>query len=336
MPTDKKHDLLIRSLDADLPDEDREALDAWLSESPEARTSMAEHQAVADAVAEQGPSSFCDGFADRVMTALPNSAFDSSVPQHADRNTRPPARRSRQTSAWRRTAAGLVMLVILAIAILFVRPWTTTVEVPPGPPEQVTLSDGTTVEMSGGSSLHYTDSWFHRERHATLHGEAFFDVATNDRPFRVETHNAQIRVQGTTFNVRAWPEAMDNETRVSLQTGQVEVQSLSESAVAHVLSPGETTVTHGDSTRSVSAEIDQVTAWRSGGLAFVDQSLKSVAQALYHRFGVEVEIEDPTLGERTLTYLNPDPESPGSVIDDICHTLDLQYHRTAQGYRIHP
>lgn len=336
MPTDKQHDLLIRSLDTDLPDEDREALDEWLSESPQARTSMAEHQAVADAVAEQGPSSFREGFADRVMAALPDDT--PQAPAHASRNQRPPRRPAvSRTPGWRRyTAAGLAVVATLAIAVLLMRPWTTTVEVPPGPPEQVTLSDGTTVEMSGGSSLHYTDSWFHRERRATLLGEAFFDVATNDRPFRVNTHNAQIRVQGTTFNVRAWPEAMDNETRVSLQTGQVEVQSLGESAVAHALSPGETTVTHGDSTHAVSAEIDQVTAWRSGGLAFVDQSLASVAQALYHRFGVEVEIEDPTLGERTLTYLNPDPESPGSVIDDICHTLDLQYHRTAQGYRIHP
>lgn len=106
---------------------------------------------------------------------------------------------------------------------------------------------------------------------------------------------------------------------------------------AVVLEPGQTTSVIADSAgapRSVS--VDRVLAWRSGGLAFVDQPLATVFTTIERRFDVDVEPLDPAIRDRLLTYLNPYPESAEEVISDICHTLDLRYRRTANGYEILP
>jgi len=106
---------------------------------------------------------------------------------------------------------------------------------------------------------------------------------------------------------------------------------------AVVLEPGQTTSVIADSAAAPrSASIDRVLAWRSGGLAFVDQRLGSVFKTIERRFDVDVEPLDPAIRNRLLTYLNPFPESAEEVISDICHTLDLRYRRTANGYEILP
>ena len=52
-----------------------------------------------------------------------------------------------------------------------------------------------------------------------LTGEAYFDVVEEDAPFVVETFNAEVRVLGTRFNVRAWPEGMARHTFTGSDVG---------------------------------------------------------------------------------------------------------------------
>ncbi len=106
-----------------------------------------------------------------------------------------------------------------------------------------------------------------------------------------------------------------------------------------VLEPGQATSIVRDSTavrppRFIT--LDHVVAWRTGGLAFVDQPVGSVFRTIERRFNVEVRVTDPDIQSRLLTYLNPHPGSAEDVISDICHTLDLRYRHTANGYEILP
>lgn len=89
---------------------------------------------------------------------------------------------------------------------------------------KLSLPDGSTVWLNAGSSLRYDEaSLANGERQVFLEGEAFFDIAHNkQRPFRVRSGAMEIKVLGTAFNVRAYPEDANFET--SLIRGAVEVR----------------------------------------------------------------------------------------------------------------
>lgn len=69
----------------------------------------------------------------------------------------------------------------------------------------ISLPDGSTVWIMGGSSLRYSDGASNDEAQRTvyLEGEAFFDVAKDTlHPFVVKTLNLSVVAVGTRFNVR--------------------------------------------------------------------------------------------------------------------------------------
>ncbi len=84
------------------------------------------------------------------------------------------------------------------------------------------LADGTTVWLNGESKLHYENDFTGATREVTLEGEAFFDVVKQtDRPFIVHTSGIDIKVLGTAFNVKSYPE--DKNVETTLYRGWVEV-----------------------------------------------------------------------------------------------------------------
>ena len=88
------------------------------------------------------------------------------------------------------------------------------------------LPDGTRGWLNSGSTLKYALN-FEESRKVELEGEAYFDVTPDkSHPFYVRTPEVQIRVLGTTFNLRAYPD--DKTVETTLLTGMLEIQTLSE------------------------------------------------------------------------------------------------------------
>ena len=85
------------------------------------------------------------------------------------------------------------------------------------------LPDGTSVWLNGNSKLEYDISHFGESlREVTLIGEAYFDVVkNNDKPFIIHANKINIKVVGTSFNVKAYPGEKNTET--SLIRGSIEV-----------------------------------------------------------------------------------------------------------------
>jgi len=91
-----------------------------------------------------------------------------------------------------------------------------------GSRSKIQLPDGSVVWLNAGSKLEYDKSFGTVDRQVKLTGEAYFDVIKNpSRPFIVNTHSAKIKVLGTAFNVRSYPD--DNKIETSLIRGSVEV-----------------------------------------------------------------------------------------------------------------
>lgn len=91
-----------------------------------------------------------------------------------------------------------------------------------GSKSNIKLPDGTQVWLNADSKLTYNENFVSSTREVTLTGEAYFDVAHDaSHPFIIHTGKANIRVLGTAFNVRNYPQ--DKSLETTLMRGKIEV-----------------------------------------------------------------------------------------------------------------
>jgi transmembrane sensor len=96
---------------------------------------------------------------------------------------------------------------------------------PKGSRSKIVLPDGTTVWLNAGSTIKYPMNFLTHDREVHLTGEAYFEVAKmHNKRFIVNASDIAIKVWGTKFNVKAYPEEKTIET--TLVEGSVSIQKL--------------------------------------------------------------------------------------------------------------
>lgn len=158
-----------------------------------------------------------------------------------------------------------------------------------GERKSIELPDGTLVELNSGSTLQYPIAFNKNTRKVILKGEAFFDVARNENaPFIVENSRINIKVLGTSFNVKSFEEDADDE--ISVETGLVEVNvenaMLKLKANEHMCYNNNTKELH----RS-EIETHKAGCWREDILQFNNASIKDVAKQLTRRFNCRIKLD---------------------------------------------
>lgn len=113
-----------------------------------------------------------------------------------------------------------------------------------GSKTNIRLPDGTQVWLNADSKITYPDNFRGATREVQLTGEAFFDVvpSTSPRtgqkqPFIIHTRTVDIKVLGTAFNVRSYPD--EKKTETSLIRGLVEVTLVDRPDKKIILHPNE-------------------------------------------------------------------------------------------------
>ena len=208
--------------------------------------------------------------------------------------------------------------------------------VPAGEQKTMVLADLTEVTISSGSSIKIFPSTFRSQRKVLLRGEAYFNVTQDEKPFIVETFNSIVTVVGTQFNVRAYPNQINQKTEVAVQEGLVEVVSTDLPEQAVHLAPGQGTEVYGtESAPSAqkSVVIEQVINWQTGGFTFVDEPLIAVLDELERRFAIKITAP-PHLHELKSNYFDNSPGTIDEVLGAICESLDLTYNKGAMGYEV--
>ncbi|HLR38023.1 MAG TPA: FecR domain-containing protein [Chitinophagaceae bacterium] len=92
-----------------------------------------------------------------------------------------------------------------------------------GSKSKIVLPDGTLVRLNAGSNITYNNKEFGKStRTVTLVGEAYFDVAEDaNHPFVIHAGEINIKVLGTVFNVKSYPD--DSKSSATLISGSIEV-----------------------------------------------------------------------------------------------------------------
>ncbi|OOQ57020.1 FecR family protein [Mucilaginibacter pedocola] len=101
-----------------------------------------------------------------------------------------------------------------------------------------TLADGTKVTLNSQSSIRYPAAFDGDTREIMLSGEAYFDVfKDHQHPFIIHTNKMDVKVLGTTFNLRSYPQ--DTVIETTLITGAIEVTMKDRPSDRIILKPNE-------------------------------------------------------------------------------------------------
>lgn len=201
----------------------------------------------------------------------------------------------------------------------------TTIYSPGGQKTKVTLPDKSIVWLNAKTTLKYTSAFNEKQRNVYLDGEAFFDV-THDktRPFIVKTSTINIKVYGTTFNVKAYKE--DGVTEATLVKGKISIEGIHVSG-----NDGDEIIIHPNETFSyvkdkaafekarlpesktqdkiVSKRVEPIiqiaqkvdvaliVAWKDGKLCFKDENFSTLAYKLEQWYNVKIHFEDAEVQE---------------------------------------
>lgn len=162
----------------------------------------------------------------------------------------------------------------------------------------IMLADGTGITLNAGSSITYPLSFSQDRREVKLTGEAYFDVASNEKmPFIVSVSNrAEVRVLGTQFNIKAYED--DSYASVTLVEGSVEVaQNLGDQLGKHyTLRPSEQANFDNKGEVAINkVDIDEFIAWKDNMFLFNDTSLESIMKSLERWYDLDVVFIDSGL-----------------------------------------
>ncbi len=163
--------------------------------------------------------------------------------------------------------------------------------VPVGRRSSITFADGTRIWVNSGSKVVYQVKFTKEKREIFVEGEIYLHVSQDEqKPFIVKTHQMDIKVLGTQFNVTAYENEAD--TRVVLVSGKVEVNL---NKHKNVLTPNQ--MFSYDSKmhkgKITTVDTDDYVAWKDGYYQFRQQPLKEIVKKLSRYYGVRIYCEGP-------------------------------------------
>lgn len=157
-----------------------------------------------------------------------------------------------------------------------------------GQVREMLLPDGTKVWLNQSSVLKYPRAFEGKERHVYLDGEAYFEVARNhEKPFTVKSQAMDVRVLGTSFNIKCRPDNSFAET--TLVEGEVEVKDKSDKGRITLL-PGQKAVLNRVTGRMQVKQVDpkMEIVWHNDLIPFEKSSIFQIAAALERFYGVKI------------------------------------------------
>lgn len=240
-----------------------------------------------------------------------------------------------RTFRFRVAAAVFIPFILLVGAFTFVANRTgvfssdelAEIIVPYGEQVQVVLQDGTIIQLNSGSRLQYPKSFGLFSRKVILNGEGYFSVAKElARPFVVNLHEIAIKVTGTKFNAKAYPD--DSRILVTLEEGSVNITDKKDNI--YPLEIGQSADydrKSGVCTVSGVEDLTEHTAWRTKSLNFYRTPLKEILKTLERQYEVQFVVNDSSL----LNYkfsISTSRVNAGDILTDLEKVSKIRFKQT--------
>ncbi|MEH3039419.1 MAG: FecR domain-containing protein [Sphingomonas paucimobilis] len=250
-----------------------------------------------------------------VPVAVPTAANDDDIATRAVH---------RSQRGWLGMALAASIVGAIGIGLWTERNQSYVIATVAGEQRTVALADGSSIELSGGSSIVLDRAAPRVARLQT--GDALFRVHHDaDHPFRVDAGGLALSDLGTVFDVRM----SGSRVRVAVAEGAVMVDP--EGAAVRI-DPGQAIVAEGDRLRRETTDVSEVGAWSRGRLAYAGALLEDVAADLSRHLGVRIAVAPAVrkrrfYGTLEIGPLRRDPAMIGAL-------LDVTARRTTDGWRL--
>ena len=164
----------------------------------------------------------------------------------------------------------------------------------------------------------------------TVKGDVILIVES--KPFIIETSTAGIQVLGTSFNVNT--KIPEKELEVIVKTGKVKVYKKDDISNNILLEKGEVGVIKSNVLGKYFNEDENYLSWKTKKMIFRDHKLNEVIDIINKTYNTHINYENDAIGELpyTVTF---DQESIEEVLNIICHTFDLKFEKTRNGYKLY-
>lgn len=195
-------------------------------------------------------------------------------------------------------------------------------EVPRGGECMIKLDDGTKVWVNAETRLKYPVAFVGDHREVVLEGEAFFDVAKNEKTFIVKTSFGDVQVLGTAFGISAY--TSEPESYTTLVRGKVSVAKKGMKPV--VILPGEQVVTSKDG-KMMKREVDveEFVGWKDGIYVFKEKYLGEIMRTLERWYNISVVFQDKSLIDLPFTGNLKRYDDINVFFDALTRTGDMRY-----------
>ena len=186
------------------------------------------------------------------------------------------------------------------------------------------LPDGTKILLSKNSEITYPKSFEGDTREITLSGEGFFEVQHDTlHPFIIHTQGTDVKVLGTSFNVRAY----NAQVEVLVKTGRVQFSKNKNQVILTKGQKGGILANVDTIIKSEIAEVGTNVEEKNNSFVFNKMTLGEVADALSKQFGKDIKFSQDKIRncKLTATFENEKLENIIAVIADTFNLkVDIQ------------
>lgn len=209
------------------------------------------------------------------------------------------------------------------------------------------LPDGTLISLNSESKIRYPKVFTGNSREIYLKGEAFFDVKKDaSHPFIIHAGKMNVKVLGTAFNVKAYPD--DASSEITLIRGLVEVTLKDRPADKITLNPTEKLiVNYSDETANdiiderngeikKSTALTQITnmqkqnqdtietSWMKNRLILKDQDFSEACSIMERWYDVDIHINNNQLKDLRFSSIFEN-ETLEEALSALQHTEAFRY-----------
>lgn len=202
-----------------------------------------------------------------------------------------------------------------------------------GSRSEVTLPDGSLVQLNAGSNLEYHFDKLSKTRSVDFSGEAFFEVAKSKQPFIITTPDGlKVKVLGTKFNLSAYPE--DRSVQTTLVEGKVELSTNQNTVL--VLNPGQIASFQKQSNQLdyVQGEVAHQLGWTQNKLYMDNMSLQDVCIRLERWYDVDITLSEKSLGEKIHYTGVLREQTVSDVLNALCRLSSISYEMKGKDIQI--
>ena len=174
-----------------------------------------------------------------------------------------------------------------------------TITIPRGGEYSLTLSDGSILTMNSESEIRIPENFDKRQRDVYMSGEIYFEIARDTAvPFIVHTDRGNIKVLGTSFNVRDYQDETFLETtlvsgKIAFNQSEKEVYLKPNEQLRLNKENGETTVEMVD--------VRLYCSWKEGRFVLEKERLENIMNTISRWYNINVSYEDQAVKDILFT-----------------------------------